>query len=217
MQANMKFSEYKKDDRLSQHKLTPNHLLSTSSPNHQYTAPFSVAKHTIIPHVEPKTTKYAQKKRNKIAELVKEGVHPEEAERRFLDKQSSYQRHWTGKNIEKSRSYNRKSWSKSTPEQKEKRRDYKRKLYHVRKAVDEAFFDGQVKKAQKPRVQTYEHQHENRIKVNMNKGMSQADAKEAADTYIENVKMKNRLRAKKNSLIRAAKSMAKVKTQSMST
>lgn len=111
---------------------------------------------------------------------------------------STYQRKWASENLEKTRRYNKNSLQRATPERKEKRKAYKRKSYHIRKAINEAFFDGQVKSKEGTRNQTYSHKYENRVKTNINKGMSHPDAKEEADKYIEQFKNKNRLRARKN-------------------
>jgi hypothetical protein len=144
------------------------------------------------PEVESKgESLYAQRKRKRIANLIKkEGLSREEAERKYLKVNNDSQKLWKQANIERRREMNRNAWRKLYPKIKGSRNEHKRKLYQIKQALNPT----KIEKG--PGRQRYTAKHERHFQQKVQEGLSHSDAKESADKHIEQLKSKDRMRSK---------------------
>lgn len=144
------------------------------------------------PEVESKgESLYAQRKRRRISNLIrKEGLNPEEAERKYLKVNNDNQNLWRKKNIERRREMNRNAWRKTYPKMKGRRNEYKRKLYQIKQALNPK----KIERGSGSR--SYTAKHERHFQQKVQEGLSHSEAKELTDKHIEQLKNKDRMKSK---------------------
>lgn len=139
-----------------------------------------------------KPSRYQKRIKNKIEELGKVGVEPKIAKQVYMKHLSNSLRTWRENNPERAKQVNDRYFSKN----KESINAKRRLQYHEKKMANPDHFKTRHKRQKELGLNTYHGRYEARLRNNFKKGMSETEAKKAAQTYIDEHISKVRLRLK---------------------
>ncbi|PWN37613.1 uncharacterized protein FA14DRAFT_152978 [Meira miltonrushii] len=129
-------------------------------------------------------TEYQRRKQNKVAKLEKVGVDENVAKIVVNQNFSRIHRKWMKENKEKGKKLNRESYYRRYNIIKDKLNERRKERYRERKATEPNFAES--------RRMTKQDRYEANIRANLKKGMTQTEATEKANIYMETYRMKCR-------------------------
>jgi len=139
------------------------------------------------------TTKYKKQMKKKIENLEKLGVQPKIAKEIYLKHLSNQMLRWREKNPEKAKKIG-KTYSIKHREDINNR---KRIRYKDKWSKDSIFVENRKKEQKEQGKNTIEGRFQAKIRNNIKQGLSESEAKEEAQKYMNDMKEKTRLRAQK--------------------